>query len=47
MPANIPLDAGKRAALRERIRVVRARLDKVRAHAETAWSTIGFKTLRR
>lgn len=42
-----PLDAGKRAALRGRIRDVRARLAKVRAHAETTWSTLSFKTLRR
>jgi len=43
---STPLDSGKRAALRDRIRNVRTRLAKVRAGA-AAWSTMGFKTLRR
>jgi len=45
-PASVPLDVGRRAALRDRIRKVQARLGKARADA-AAWSTMNFKTLRR
>lgn len=48
LPAKLrnPLDAGKRAALRERIQNVQSRLAKVRSDA-AAWSTLNLKTLRR